>query len=133
MFACVAAFGVATIVFGVSRSLPLSLAALMVLGAADMVSVVIRSSLVQLETPDEMRGSQRGEFAFQQHRESAGAIRIRARRGLAGNRAFGGNRRGRNPADRGALGETLSVAGRAAGAGHAQRVTALPGKRNRQD
>jgi MFS family permease len=56
MFASVAAFGVATIVFGLSRSLPLSLAALMVLGAADMVSVVIRSSLIQLETPDEMRG-----------------------------------------------------------------------------
>jgi MFS family permease len=56
MFASVAAFGVATIAFGLSSSLPLSLAALMVLGAADMVSVVIRSSLIQLETPDEMRG-----------------------------------------------------------------------------
>ena len=43
-------------VFGVSRSFPLSLAALAVLGAADAVSVVIRFSLVQIATPDEMRG-----------------------------------------------------------------------------
>jgi len=56
MFAAVFAFGVATIVFGLSRSFALSLGALVVLGAADTVSVVIRSSLVQLETPDEMRG-----------------------------------------------------------------------------
>lgn len=56
MFASVALFGVATIVFGLSRSLPLSIAALTVLGAADVVSVVVRSSLVQLQTPDEMRG-----------------------------------------------------------------------------
>ena len=56
LFASVALFGIATIVFGVSTSLSLSLAALMVLGAADMVSLVIRASLVQLDTPDEMRG-----------------------------------------------------------------------------
>jgi MFS family permease len=56
MFAAVALFGVATIVFGVSRSFALSLVALAVMGAADMVSVVVRSSLVQLETPDAMRG-----------------------------------------------------------------------------
>ena len=56
MFAGVAVFGLATIVFGVSRSFPLSLLALMTLGAADMVSVVVRQSLVQLQTPDEMRG-----------------------------------------------------------------------------
>lgn len=56
MFASVAIFGLATIVFGLSTALPLSLAALVILGASDMVSVVIRSSLVQLETPDEMRG-----------------------------------------------------------------------------
>jgi MFS family permease len=56
MFAAVAVFGVATIVFGVSRSFALSLAALIVLGAADMVSVVVRQSLVQLQTPDHMRG-----------------------------------------------------------------------------
>jgi len=56
MFAAVTVFGLATIVFGLSRSFGLSMAALVVLGAADMVSVVVRSSLVQLETPDEMRG-----------------------------------------------------------------------------
>ncbi len=56
MLACVALFGVATIVFGVSRSFALSLAALTVAGAADMVSVFVRSALVQLATPDAMRG-----------------------------------------------------------------------------
>ena len=56
MFTCVALFGVATVVFGVSRSLALSLGALVVLGAADMVSVVVRQTLVQLATPPEMRG-----------------------------------------------------------------------------
>jgi MFS family permease len=56
LFVSVATFGVATTVFGLSSWLPLSLLALVVMGMADMVSVVIRSSLVQLETPDEMRG-----------------------------------------------------------------------------
>jgi MFS family permease len=56
MLACVALFGGATLVFGVSRSFGLSLAALVVAGAADMVSVVVRSALVQLATPDAMRG-----------------------------------------------------------------------------
>ena len=56
MFAAVALFGLATIVFALSTSFWLSLAALVVLGAADAISVVIRLSLVQLETPDEMRG-----------------------------------------------------------------------------
>ena len=52
----VACFGVFTIVFGLSRNLLLSLAALGVAGAADMISVVIRATLVQLATPDAMRG-----------------------------------------------------------------------------
>jgi MFS family permease len=56
MLACVGVFGVATIVFGVSHSFALSLAALAVSGAADMVSVVVRSAMVQLATPDAMRG-----------------------------------------------------------------------------
>ena len=56
MFASVACFGLATMVFGVSTSLPISLAALAVLGASDATSVVIRFSLVQLATPDDMRG-----------------------------------------------------------------------------
>ena len=56
MLACVMLFGLATIVFGTSRSFALSLVALVVLGAADMISVVIRSTLIQTRTPDEMRG-----------------------------------------------------------------------------
>jgi len=56
MFGAVIVFGAATVVFGVSTSFPLSLAALVVLGAADVISVVIRHSLVQLGTPDAMRG-----------------------------------------------------------------------------
>lgn len=52
----VAVFGAATIVFGVSTSFPLSLAALVVMGAADVVSVVIRSTVVQMATPEAMRG-----------------------------------------------------------------------------
>jgi MFS family permease len=56
MFAAVAVFGVATIVFGLSRNMYLSLAALMFLGAADQVSVFVRSTLIQLATPDAMRG-----------------------------------------------------------------------------
>jgi len=56
MFLAVAAFGMMTLVFGFSRSFLLSLAALAVLGAADMISVFIRQSLVQIVTPDAMRG-----------------------------------------------------------------------------
>ena len=56
MYAGVTVFGLATILFALSRSLVLSIAALMVLGAGDMISVVIRASLIQLETPDNMRG-----------------------------------------------------------------------------
>lgn len=56
MFRAVIVFGLATVVFGVSRQLWLSIIALAVMGAADTVSVVIRSSLVQLATPDAMRG-----------------------------------------------------------------------------
>jgi MFS family permease len=52
----VAGFGVATIVFGLSRSFALSLAMLMLLGALDNISVVVRSTLLLLRTPDEMRG-----------------------------------------------------------------------------
>lgn len=56
MLWCVAGFGVCTILFGVSHSLALSLAALVFVGATDMVSVVVRGILIQLRTPDEMRG-----------------------------------------------------------------------------
>jgi MFS family permease len=56
MLAAVAVYGAATVVFGLSSAFWLSLAALAVTGAADMVSVVVRQSLVQLDTPDDMRG-----------------------------------------------------------------------------
>jgi MFS family permease len=56
MLWCVAGFGVFTILFGVSRSLVLSMMALLLVGAMDMVSVVVRATLVQVATPDEMRG-----------------------------------------------------------------------------
>ena len=56
LFICVAIFGAFTVVFGLSRNLWLSLAALAIAGAADTISVIIRGSLLQLGTPPEMRG-----------------------------------------------------------------------------
>jgi len=56
LFGSVLLFGAATVVFGLSRDLTLSLIALLVVGASDLLSVVIRQSLVQLRTPDDMRG-----------------------------------------------------------------------------
>jgi MFS family permease len=56
MLWCVAGFGVFTIMFGLSHNMVVSLVALALVGATDMVSVVIRGTLVQLATPDEMRG-----------------------------------------------------------------------------
>jgi len=56
MLTCVGIFGAATVIFGVSRSIWVSVIALVVVGASDMVSVVIRGSILQLATPPEMRG-----------------------------------------------------------------------------
>jgi MFS family permease len=56
MFAAVATYGITIIIFALSRSFILSMALLAILGAADMLSVVIRMTLIQLETPDDMRG-----------------------------------------------------------------------------
>ena len=56
MLWCVAGFGALTVVFGLSRNVALSVAALVMMGACDMVSVVVRHTLVQISTPDEMRG-----------------------------------------------------------------------------
>ena len=56
MLVAVGVFGAATIVFGLSRWLPLSLACLAILGAADMLSVYVRQSLIQMSTPNAMRG-----------------------------------------------------------------------------
>jgi len=56
MLWCVGGFGLATVIFGISRSFLLSVVSLIFVGATDMVSVVIRGTLVQVKTPDEMRG-----------------------------------------------------------------------------
>lgn len=56
MLFAVFVFGLATVIFGLSRSMPLSLAMLCIVGAADMFSVYIRQSLIQLHTPDDKRG-----------------------------------------------------------------------------
>ena len=56
MLWCVAGFGVFTILFGISRSLVFSMIALLMVGATDMVSVIIRATLIPIATPDEMRG-----------------------------------------------------------------------------
>jgi MFS family permease len=56
MFVGVAAFGAATVVFGLTRSFWVAMTALVILGVGDMISVFIRSLLVQLDTPDEIRG-----------------------------------------------------------------------------
>ena len=74
LFSALMVFGLATTVFGLSTSIPLSIAALVVLGAADAVSVVLRSSLVQLNTPDHMLGRVRHPAG------RPGAGRARARR-----------------------------------------------------
>ena len=64
MFGAVIVFGLATMVFGVSTNLALSLAALCALGIADVISVVIRYTLVQIRTPDEMRGRVSAAFSL---------------------------------------------------------------------
>ncbi|MFH5186930.1 MFS transporter [Paenibacillus sp. TAB 01] len=56
LFGALAVFGLATMLFAISTNLLVSLFALLIIGASDVVSVVIRSTLVQLQTPDEMRG-----------------------------------------------------------------------------
>ncbi|MDQ1410107.1 MAG: hypothetical protein QOJ41_1842 [Acidobacteriaceae bacterium] len=56
MLWCVAGFGAFTVLFGISHNLVLSLIALVFVGATDMVSVIVRATLIQVHTPDEMRG-----------------------------------------------------------------------------
>jgi hypothetical protein len=56
MLVCVGLFGAATVVFGLSRNILLSCVALVIIGATDMISVVVRASILQLATPPEMRG-----------------------------------------------------------------------------
>ena len=102
LLGAVAVFGLSMIAFALAQSFWFAFAALAISGAADMFSVVIRQSLVQLETPDEMRGrvnavnsvfigasNQLGEFEFRRNRGTAGAGRLGAagRSGDAGRRA----------------------------------------------
>lgn len=56
MLWCVGGFGLFTVIFGLSQSVPVSLASLILLGGCDMVSVIVRHTMIQLSTPDEMRG-----------------------------------------------------------------------------
>ena len=56
MLWCVFGFGLCTVMFGLSRSLPIAAVALVLVGACDMVSVIVRHTMVQLGTPNEMRG-----------------------------------------------------------------------------
>jgi MFS family permease len=79
MFIAVGVFGAATVVFGLSKSLPLTMVALIVMGASDMISVYVRQSLVQLWTPDESaRPRQRRQHGL--HRRLQRARRISRRR-----------------------------------------------------
>ncbi len=83
MLLCVGAFGVMTIVFGLSHSLILSLIALLLLGASDMVSVIIRGTLISCNS-NEMRGRvKRGRHALHRSVERIGRIRVRANRAVA--------------------------------------------------
>ena len=96
MFVCVAIFGVCIVIFGLSKSLWLSLAALAISGAADSISVIIRGSLLQLATPPEMRGrvsavnslfigasNELGEFESGLTAQWLGAVRATVLGGLA--------------------------------------------------
>ncbi|MGH6859137.1 MAG: hypothetical protein ACRECY_02710 [Phyllobacterium sp.] len=77
MLASVAGFGLATVVFGISRSPRLSIAALVVLGAADMFSVYVRSSLIALWRHDQLRGGvNAGNQVFISASNEIGAFRV---------------------------------------------------------
>ena len=96
LFASVAVFGVATVVFALSRSLPLSLGALVVYGAMDAVSVVIRHSLVQTRTPADMLGRVIAVNAmFTGTTGSLGQFRAGVHGGAPRRRAVGADRRPR--------------------------------------
>ena len=85
MFGAVIVFGFATMTFALSTSMILSLGALVVLGSADVISIVIRTTLVQLSTPDEMRGRVSAvNSLFVGHVEPARGIRVRCNGSASG-------------------------------------------------
>jgi len=94
---CVIGFGVSTILFGLSKIFWLSLGVLFLIGAFDSVSVIIRGSIVQLVTPDEMRGRVIiGEQYFHRHLERVRRAGIGIDRGAIWAGHFGRGRRDRN-------------------------------------
>ena len=103
-FMAVAVFGVATIVFGLSGWFWLSWAALAIMGAADSVSVVIRMTLLQLETPDDMRGRVNAvNSLFSRHVQPARRLPRRRCRRIDRRGARGAVRRRRHAAGRARL------------------------------
>ena len=129
MFQAVIVFGVATVVFALSQWMWLSVLALAVLGAADTISVVIRFSLVQLSTPDEMRGRVGAvNFLFINAAQPTRPVRKRRHRGAVRHGAGRRARRRRHHRDRAVVDEAVSVAaeGGAVGVGalDAQHVVA---------
>ncbi len=113
MFQAVIVFGVATLVFALSHWMWLSVLALAILGAADTVSVVIRFSLVQLATPNEMRGRVGAvNFPLHQRVEPARPVRKRRDRGAVRRDPGGGARWRRHGRDCAAMDEAVSDAAR---------------------
>ncbi len=114
MLMCVFGFGVLTVVFGISRNFVVSLAALVLLGACDMISVIVRQTLVQISTPDEMRGRV-SAVSGDLHRgiQRAGWLRIRSNGAVVRHGARRRARRHWHHADRGAV--VLAIPRTAAG------------------
>ena len=109
LFMAVGLFGVAAIVFGLSRDYWLSFAALLVLGAADMVSVYIRGTLVPLATPDELRGRVTAvELVFIGASNELGMF-VAGAGGRAGTSCRGAGRRQHDPADNVVVGGAVSA------------------------
>ena len=120
MLACVFGFGVCTIVFGLSRNLALSLGALALLGAFDMVSVIIRHTLVQLGTPDAMRGRVSSvNMVFIGDLQRGRPVRVGHHRGVVRHRSGGDFRRHRHTPGGARVGVDVS---RTARSGSAARV-----------
>ena len=112
MFAAVGIYGLSTLVFALSHSMVLSVAALAILGAADMVSVFVRQSLVQIVTPDRHARPRLGRVEPLHRRvQRIGRIRIRRHGAPAWTGRFGDFRRlRRDPRDAAVGGDFSSTA-----------------------